>query len=322
MTVREGKREDYPTFTRFTEAMIDELWQRPYDPLPIEDEWYEDKLLFLAEADGEPVGSAVGALRKNKTAHLHTAYVVPERRQQGVGKALLRAFTERLEREGVEHVTLDVDTTNPQGIAVWSHLGFVEFSRALSEPLEGLKRHLAEEDEAGPSFASIHVQTDDRQAVEQAVRKYVPRLGRSAGSEVSQPRNGWAAVYDQLCDGDPKALRRLALELSNAIGTVVFAIALEQGAVVRFILIDRGRIVDEYLSVPEFYGPLPPGDVVALSANPTVIARLTGADPEEARAVARTAASPDELPPGPELLRQIAEVIGLEGADHGYGGHG
>jgi ribosomal protein S18 acetylase RimI-like enzyme len=322
VTVREGKPEDYPTFTRFTEAMIEELWQRPFDPLPIEDEWYEDKLLFLAEADGEPVGSAVGALRKNKTAHLHTAYVVPERRHQGVGKALLRAFAERLEREGVEHVTLDVDTTNPQGIAVWSHLGFVEFSRALSTPLEGLKRHLAEEHDAGPSFASIHVQTDDRQAVEQAVRKYVPRLGHSAGSEVSQPRNGWAAVYDHLCDAEPKALRRLALELSNAIGTVVFAIALEQGTVVRFLLIDRGRIVDEYLSVPEFYGPLPPGDVVALAANPTVISRLTGADPEEVRAVALTAASADELPPAPELLRQIAEVIGLEGADHGYGGHG
>ncbi len=41
------------------------------------------------------------------------------------------------------------------------------------------------------------------------------------------------------------------------------------------ILFERGRIVDEYLSVPEFYGPLPPGDVVGLAANPTVVARLT-----------------------------------------------
>ena len=37
------------------------------------------------------------------------------------------------------------------------------------------------------------------------------------------------------------------------------------------ILFERGSIVDEYLSVPEFYGPLPPGDVVGLAANPRVV---------------------------------------------------
>ena len=31
--------------------------------------------------------------------------------------------------------------------------------------------------------------------------------------------------------------------------------------------------------MPEYHGPLPPGDVIALGANPTVLARLTGADP-------------------------------------------
>jgi hypothetical protein len=35
------------------------------------------------------------------------------------------------------------------------------------------------------------------------------------------------------------------------------------------------------------------------------------------RAIARTAASPDELPPAPELLAQLAEVMGLEGAGRG-----
>jgi hypothetical protein len=54
--------------------------------------------------------------------------------------------------------------------------------------------------------------------------------------------------------------------------------------------------------------------VVALGANPTVVSRLTGADPARVRAVARTAASSDQLPPPAELLQQIAEVMGLEGA--------
>jgi ribosomal protein S18 acetylase RimI-like enzyme len=320
MTVREAGPADYPTLTGFGQAMIDELWQRPFAPLQIHDEWYEGKLLFLAEEDGKPVGCAIGATRENKTGHVHIAYVVPERRRQGVAKALLQAFVARLAAEGIEHVTLDVDTTNAAGIAVWRKLGFVEFSHALTTPLASLARRLSGEEAAGPSFASIHVQTDDREAVELAVHKYVPRFGHSAGNEVSEPRNGWVAVYDELCDRDPKVARRLALELSNAVGTVVFALGLEHGAVVRFLLVDRGRIVDEYLSVPEFYGPLPPGDVVALAANPTVVARLTGADAAEVRAVARTAAAPDELPSAPELLAQIAEVVGLEGAGHGYEG--
>jgi hypothetical protein len=76
--------------------------------------------------------------------------------------------------------------------------------------------------------------------------------------------------------------------------------------------------VDEYLSVPEHYGELAPGDAVALGANPTVVARLTGADPRDIRRIARTAASPADLQPAPELLRELAGAMKIEGADHGY----
>ena len=70
--------------------------------------------------------------------------------------------------------------------------------------------------------------------------------------------------------------------------------------------------------MPEYHGPLPPGDVVAMAANPRVIARLTGADPSRIRAVARTASSPVELPPAPQLLGQLAEAMGVDGASHGW----
>jgi hypothetical protein len=76
--------------------------------------------------------------------------------------------------------------------------------------------------------------------------------------------------------------------------------------------------VDEYLSVPEFYGPLPPGDVVGLAANPTVVSRLTGADPEAVRRVAHTAPSPADLPPARELLAELADVLRVEGVEHGW----
>ena len=71
-------------------------------------------------------------------------------------------------------------------------------------------------------------------------------------------------------------------------------------------------IYDEYLSVPTYYGELNKADELSLSANPTLAARLTGADPARVRTVARVASSPSELPPARELLSQIAEVLGLE----------
>jgi hypothetical protein len=132
------------------------------------------------------------------------------------------------------------------------------------------------------------------------------------------PRNGWVAVYDELGDREPEMLRRLARELSDRMGAVVLLLGVENGEVVRFVLFERARLMDEYLSVPDYHGELPPGDVIALSANPTVAARLTGAEPGEVRRVARTAKTPAELQPAGELVVAIGEVLGVAGAGHGY----
>ncbi len=165
--------------------------------------------------------------------------------------------------------------------------------------------------ERPPSSGATYVQTDDEGVVERAVAKYLPRIGRSESTTVSPPQNGWIRVDDELCSRDPKALRRLGRELSLALGAIVLTLGIEEGSVVRYILWDRGGIADEYASVPEHYGPLPPGDVIALAANPTVAQRLTGADPARVRAVARTAGSVAELPAPEELCAQLAGVLGV-----------
>jgi hypothetical protein len=209
-------------------------------------------------------------------------------------------------------MTLDVATRNEIGREVWRRLGFTEWALRLTAPLERLERT----PEVGESYASLHVQTDDHDAVEAALAKYLPRFGGSGG-RVEGPLNGWVVVYAELVDRDRQARERLASELSNALGAVVCAIGVEEGAVVRYALFERGSIVDEYQSVPDYFAPLPPGDVVALGSNPTVVSRLTGAEPARVRAAARTASSPEDLPPPDELLQQIAEAMGLEGAGRG-----
>jgi glutathione S-transferase len=171
----------------------------------------------------------------------------------------------------------------------------------------------------GPSFGSVHVQSDDHPAVEKIVRRYVPLLrGRSEGTVVTPPQNGWIAVYDELGDREPEQLRRLAREISHSLGAVVLAIGVEEGAVAHYVLYERGRDLDEYVSVPEYHGPRPSGEVVALAANPVLVERLTGADRQEIRKVAVQGSSPEELPPPREILAEIGRAMRIEGADQGY----
>jgi hypothetical protein len=151
----------------------------------------------------------------------------------------------------------------------------------------------------------VHVQTDD---VEKVRRDAVKVLRAEPEIAVG---NGWIRVRSESTDADPDKLKALAKELSYTTGGVTLSLGVQRGAVVRYDLFDRGADVDEYLSVPEYYGPLPPGDAYALGANGTVVGRLTGADPRRVREVARTATSPDELPPAQELYEQIAAVLGI-----------
>ncbi len=169
-----------------------------------------------------------------------------------------------------------------------------------------------------PSFGSVHLQTDDQNGVVKLVERLVPRVFRSRETAVSPVRNGWVAVYDEVADRDPRRLERLGRELSNAVGFVTFTLGVEDGLAVHYIAFERGRLLDEYMSVPEYRGPLAPGDAIAMRANPTVIARLTGSDPASIRRAARTADSPVDLPPAEDLLSELADALGLEGAEYGF----
>ena len=275
----------------------------------------ESGLAYLAERDG-PVGFALARRTGPRLARLTDLYVVPAARRDGIAAELVSAAAEALHAEGIEHLDLEVRSGSSDARTVYSRWGFTEQLHVLGVPLATLRERLAP-DHKPPSFASIHVQTDAIADVERAARDFAPRIG-SRGFRVVGPRNGWATVYDEVIDADPTALVRFARELSSRLGAVAVALSLEDDQVVRLVALERGGIVDEYLSVPEFYGPLAPGDVIGLAANPTVLSRLTGADPQMIKALATTGTSPAELPPARELIASLASVLGLEGADHGY----
>ncbi len=279
----------------------------------------ESGLAFVAEDDeGSITGYALVRRSTEGAATLADLYVTPSARGSCVAPRLMRAVVAALrEEEGVTRVNLALAASSSLARSFVGRWGFRDEVVVMEATLDLLEDRLGRV-EAG-SFGSIHIQSDGLSAVEEAVRQFVPRLpGGSRGSLVAPPRGGWIAVYDDVCDRDPEMLRRLARELSDRMGAVTLLLGVEQDAVVRMILFERGRIVDEYLSVPEYHGPLPPGDVVGLQANPTVIRRLTGGDTEAIRRAAPTATSPADLPPAHEQLAALAAALRIDGAEHGW----
>ena len=276
------------------------------------------EIAFVAEDDdGRPVGFALARRRAPGFGTLTDLFVSQDARRSGVGTELMRRVLAALRDLDVAQIDLDVQASNAVARSLYVRWGLRDEVVIMTGSVADLEARLGRQEAS--SFGSIHVQSDDLSTVEQAIRQFVPRLpGNSRGSLVAQPRNGWIAVYDDVCDRNPDMLRRLARELSDRTGAVTCLLGLEREELVRMILLERGSIVDEYLSVPEFYGPLPPGDVVGLAANPTVVSRLTGADPATVRRIARTASAPSDLPPARDLLTSLAEELGIEGASHGW----
>jgi GNAT superfamily N-acetyltransferase len=272
--------------------LVQELWRAFNAEVP-DAPWRDDDeddfapdVSLLSDDDG------LLALSKRGTRvwFVDVVYVRPEARGRGVGAALLQAAAEHAGPGTV--LELEVLESNAGARRLYERLGYHTVDRTLA-----LQVGASADD--GPTYGAVHVQSDDVDLVARNATKVLRREPTVAlGS-------GWTRV-----EAEPGELRNLARELSFTTG-VSLALSVEAGAVVRYVLFDRGSMVDEYAYVPEYFGALPPGDVIALGANATVVARLTNADPARVRAVARTGSTPAELPPPEELYRQLADVLGV-----------
>jgi GNAT superfamily N-acetyltransferase len=317
MTIRRAIEADQPALRELWEEFQVEIPDLPEFVETWDDEWSDVAadiggrgVVYLAEDDDGVVGVVRATMRAADVWHVAFAHVRPRARRQGLLKQLMTPVIEEGRKRGSTRMTLDVLAANEGAVAAWRRLGFEPDAFHMAAPLDTVAARSGGEQR--PSHGALYVQTDDHDTVEQTVAKYLPRIGRSKSTVVASPRNGWTRIDDELCSRDPNALRRLAREISLALGVIVLTLGVEESAVVRYILFDRGGVADEYASVPAYFGEIPPGDVVALGANPTVAHRLTGADPAQIRAIARTASSPDELPPPDQLHAQLATVLGVQ----------
>ena len=286
----------------FNEEIPDEPWRE--DDLAEDLAWLEqamhDDIVLLGAEDG----LAVARRRGERLGFLDVVYVRPKARGGGLAAELVREVVKRLREAGADMLELEVLASNVEARAIYERWGLKPVELTLAAPVDQLEQRLAPAD--GPTFGFVHVQTDDVEKVKRDAAK-VLRL-----EPVVEVEGNWVRVRSDQTDAEPERLKALAKELSYTTGGVTLALGVQLGVIVRYDLYDRGADVDEYLSVPEFYGPLPPGDAYSLGANATVVGRLTGADPKRVREVARTAASPGELPPAQELYEQLATVMGVQ----------
>jgi GNAT superfamily N-acetyltransferase len=304
--IRPATADDLPLVRELWQAFNAEIPDEPWreDDLAEDLAWLEhairDEIVLLAGEDGLAVAQRKG----ERLGFLDVVYVRPEARRSGLAAQLVREVVARMREGGVEMLELEVLASNAEARAIYDRWGFKPVELTLGAPLAELEQRLAPSE--GPTFGFVHVQTDD---VEKVKRDAAKVLRFEPDVEVE---GNWVRVRSDATDAEPSRLKALAKELSYTTGGVVLSLGIERGVVVRYDLFDKGADVDEYLSVPEYFGPLPPGDTYALGANATVVGRLTGADPRRVREVARTAASPGELPPAQELYEQIATVMGVQ----------
>jgi ribosomal protein S18 acetylase RimI-like enzyme len=304
--IRPATADDLPLVRELWSAFEHEVPDEPWREDDLEEDlaWLEQAIKQEIVLLGDDDGLAVARRKGDKLGFLEVVYVRPEARRSGLGAELVREVVTRLREAGAERLELEVLESNEEARAIYERWGLKPVELTLGAPLAQLEQRLAPSE--GPTFGYVHVQTDDVEKVRQDAVK-VLRLEPEV--EVG---SGWVRVRSDVTDEDPARLKALAKELSFTTGGVVLSLGIERGVVVRYDLFDRGADVDEYLSVPEYFGPLPPGDAYALGANATVVARLTGADPRRFREVARTAASPTDLPPAQQLYEQLAAVMGVQ----------
>jgi GNAT superfamily N-acetyltransferase len=278
--------------------LVQELWHAFNVEIPDAPWRDDDEDDFAPDVSLLSGGDGVVSLRREGSRHyvVDLLYVRAAARGKGVADELMRAAAEYAQAHGADVLELTVLEDNGAARHFYERLGFATIERRVAAPAAALLATRG----AGPTYGAVHVQSDDVDLVRRNAAKVL-----RAEPQIT-PGSGWVRV-----DSGAEQLRDLARELSFTTG-ISLALMVEDGAVVRYVLYDRGSMVDEYASVPEYDGPLPSGDVYALGANPTVVARLTNADPGRVRAVARTAASPGDLPPADELYRELAAVLGVE----------
>jgi predicted acetyltransferase len=124
VVLRDARIDDRPVVAELLAAYLFEFDGRT-DPYPyLDDYWTEDERLpFLIELDGRPVGVCLVRMRDGGWSVAEFAVVASQRRS-GIGRAAVEALAERARSAGAEHLEAKIHPDNEQALGFWAAVGF------------------------------------------------------------------------------------------------------------------------------------------------------------------------------------------------------
>jgi ankyrin repeat protein len=106
-------------------------------------------------------------------------------------------------------------------------------------------------DRMGASFANCHVRTSEKTTCTSALKSAI-----RSRAMLTEPKNGWVTVYDETSESqDVNELRRIGKTISSKLKTTVFCFMVHDSDVFLFLLFDKGKLVDQFDSRPDYFGP-------------------------------------------------------------------
>jgi len=99
----------------------------------------EGVILLAEDSNGGPVGFAEVSIRRDHVEGTEAApvpylegwYVIPHKRRQGVGRALMKGAEHWALQAGYLELASDAETNNPESIQAHLELGFREVGRSV-----------------------------------------------------------------------------------------------------------------------------------------------------------------------------------------------
>src|SRR5438045_101030 len=194
VSIRQATDDDLPVLRELYAQFHAEVPPPDYADESLEHElaelppYVQKHVALLAEADGEAVGFALAQLKGPKHGFLSDLYVNAAARRRGVAAALTREVVTRLAERGAEVVELEVLNSNADARRVYERWGFGPVMTTFAAPVTQLAVTLARV-ERPASVGSLHVQTDDENAVERAIKAFLRRIGDSDWTEATPARD-------------------------------------------------------------------------------------------------------------------------------------
>lgn len=159
-------------------------------------------------------------------------------------------------------------------------------------------------------ITNYHVRTESLAAVREGLAGLV-----KARAYVSPPKDGWVTIYDEGSDRQSgKVIRRFASGLSKNLSAAVIACLVHDSDFLAYWLFDRGELLDEFNSAPDFFAPTDPETRGRLQGNPEALLPLCppGTTREQILSVLHPAGGPPLL--AEDMLMDLASLLGIDAA--------